>query len=52
VTPDVPDDDRLTSYALGELGPEEASEVEDRLRDDPSARAVVASVRAVAAALS
>ena len=42
----------LTAYALGELEPEEASEVETRLADDAGARTYVEEVRLTAERLS
>ena len=40
------DDSRLTAYALEELGPAEAAEVEALLEADPGARAAVEAIRA------
>ena len=45
------DDPKLTAYALGELEPTEAAELEQLLKDDAAARACVEEVRAQAAAL-
>ncbi|MEO6001857.1 MAG: von Willebrand factor type A domain-containing protein [Opitutus sp.] len=48
--PDIlPDDPKLTAYALGELEGEELAEVERYLRTDPKARALVQKIRIVAA---
>jgi Ca-activated chloride channel homolog len=42
----LPDDPKLTAYALGELQGDERAAVEAALRDDPGLRAVVEEVRA------
>jgi Ca-activated chloride channel family protein len=47
----LPEDPKLTAYALGELDDEERVAVERVLRDDPAARASVEEVRALAAEL-
>jgi len=43
----LPDDPKLTAYALGELEGAERAAVEAALRGDPVARAAVAEIRAV-----
>lgn len=40
-----PEDPRLTAYVLGELGPEEATEVEQAITEDPTLQAEVAGIR-------
>ena len=47
----MPDDARLTAYALGELDPADAAAVEQQLATDPAARATVEQVRATAGVL-
>ncbi len=47
----LPDDPKLTAYALGELDPAEHAAVEVALRDDPVARAAVEEIRALGAQL-
>ena len=47
----LPDDPKLTAYALGELEAEEHAAVEAALRHDPAARATVEEIRATAAQL-
>ena len=47
----LPDDPKLTAYALGELEGEERAAVEAALRDDPAARAAVEEIRATAGRL-
>jgi Ca-activated chloride channel family protein len=47
----LPDDPRLTAYALGELDAPDRAAVEAALRDDPVARAAVAEIRALGAHL-
>lgn len=47
----LPDDPKLTAYALGELEADERAAVERALRDDPVARAAVEEIRATAAQL-
>jgi Ca-activated chloride channel family protein len=47
----LPDDPRLTAFALGELEGEELAAVEAALRDDPAARAAVDEIRATVAQL-
>ncbi|HEU5079287.1 MAG TPA: hypothetical protein VFT72_08735 [Opitutaceae bacterium] len=42
------EDPRLTAYALGELDASEAAQVEEALRNDPSARDAVNDIRAMA----
>lgn len=44
----LPDDPKLTAYALGELSGDERAAVEAALRDDPTLRAIVDDVRATA----
>lgn len=44
----LPNDPKLTAYALGELEAEERVAVEELLRDDPAARAAVGEIRALA----
>ena len=44
----LPDDPKLTAYALGELDAEERLAVEELLRHDPAARAAVEEIRVVA----
>ena len=46
------DDPRLTAYALGELEPVEAAEVEQMLAESAEARATVAEITAAATALT
>src|SRR5436190_16808410 len=46
------DDPRLTAYALGELDPAEAAEIEKLLADSPAAKAVVEETRELAGLLS
>ena len=48
----LPDDQRLTAYALGELEGDERAAVEAALRDDPTARATVENIRAMGAQLT
>src|SRR5882672_5082360 len=43
----LPDDPKLTAYALGELEGAERAAVEAALRDNPTARAAVAEIRAL-----
>ncbi len=50
--PTFPDDPRLTAFALGEVDPAEAVEIERLLAADPEARALVADIRATARLLS
>ncbi len=47
----LPDDTKLTAYALGELDPAEHAAVEAALRDDPAARTAVEDIRALGAQL-
>ena len=47
----LPDDPKLTAYALGELEGAERAAVEAALRDDPAARAAVEEIRALGARL-
>ncbi len=47
----LPDDPRLTAYALGELEGAERAAIETALRADPALRAEVGSIRATAAQL-
>ncbi|MGQ0635216.1 MAG: YfbK domain-containing protein [Planctomycetaceae bacterium] len=47
----VPDDPRLTAYALGELSPAEAREIERLLEANVALRDVVAEIRELAGAL-
>jgi len=47
-----PDDPRLTAFALGELDPEEQAAIEAAIKDDPSAQAAVAQIRALGGELS
>jgi len=47
----LPDDPKLTAYALGELEGEERAAVEAALPDDPAARAAVEEIRATAGRL-
>jgi secreted protein with Ig-like and vWFA domain/anti-sigma factor RsiW len=47
----LPDDPKLTAYALGELEGDEHAAVEAALRHDPAARAAVEEIRATAAQL-
>ena len=47
----LPDDPKLTAYALGELDDEERAAMERALCDDPLARASVEDIRAIAAEL-
>ena len=44
----LPDDPRLTAYALGELSGDERAAVEAALRENPALRSVVADVRMTA----
>ena len=44
----IPDDPKLTAYALGELSGAERDEVEARLAADPALRAEADAIRAVA----
>src|SRR5262245_3572835 len=46
------DDPRLTAYALGELDPAQAAEIEELLRQHPAARSVVEDTRELAGLLS
>ena len=46
-----PDDPRLTAFAIGELEPGEAAEVEKALADSPDAKAEVDAIRETAALL-
>jgi len=48
----LPDDPKLTAYALGELEGDERAAVEAALRRDPAARAAVDEIRATAAQLA
>jgi Ca-activated chloride channel family protein len=48
----VPDDDRLTAYALGELDPEKAAAVEKALAESPDSQAALEDIRAAAALLT
>ncbi len=48
----LPDDPRLTAYALGELEGEERASVEAALRDDAALRVEVESIRATSALLA
>ena len=48
----LPDDPRLTAYALGEMEPEERTEFEKLLRHDAAARLTVAEIRATVASLT
>ena len=48
----LPDDPKLTAYALGELEGDECAAVETALRSDPAARAAVEEIRALAGRLS
>src|SRR5262245_13359668 len=47
----LPDDPRLTAYALGELTGDERAEVEAALRQNPALRVTVDEIRATAAQL-
>ena len=48
----LPDDPRLTAYALGEMTPEERAQFEPHLRQDAAALAAVAEIQAAAASLT
>ena len=48
----LPDDPRLTAYALGELDPSEREELERLLEGSPAARAEVDEIRELAGALA
>jgi hypothetical protein len=48
----LPDDPRLTAYALDEMEPAERAEFEMQLRHDPAARAAVAEIQATSASLA
>src|SRR5262249_28636427 len=48
----LPDDPRLTAYALGELDPTEQAEVERLLAEAPAAQAAVQEIRDVAGLLT
>lgn len=50
--PLVPDDPRLTAYALGEIEDAERPEIEAGLASDPGARALVEEIRATARLLT
>lgn len=50
--PLVPDDPRLTTYALGEIEDAERPEIEAGLASDPGARALVEEIRATARLLA
>jgi len=48
----LPDDPRLTAYALGEMTPEESAEFEKQLRGDEAARRTVAEIREMSVSLT
>ena len=48
----LPDDPRLTAYAIGEMEPVERAEFEKQLQQDAAARRTVAEIRATIASLS
>ncbi len=48
----LPDDPRLTAYALDEMAPAERVEFEQQLRQDAAARQAVADIRATVASLT
>jgi len=48
----LPDDPRLTAYALGELDPTEQAEVERLLADSPAAQTALVEIRGVAGLLA
>jgi Ca-activated chloride channel family protein len=51
-SPLLPDDPKLTAYALGELEPAERAAINAALRDNPAARAAVEEIRALGAQLT
>jgi len=48
----LPDDPRLTAYALGEMAPAERAEFEQALQGDPAAQKAVEEIRAAGALLT
>src|SRR5438067_215358 len=48
----LPDDPRLTAYALGELDPTEQTTVERLLAESPASQAALGEIRGVAALLA
>jgi len=48
----IPDDPRLTAYALGELDAAEQVAIEAAIKDDPAAQTAVAQIRALSGDLS
>jgi Ca-activated chloride channel family protein len=48
----LPDDPKLTAYALGELNPAERAEIEAALKDSPECRQVVEEIRQLCGTLS